>query len=238
MTHTRSASPWVSAHQQQVGFALQLATVDTSADPGRHVLRSGQLAEELGFDAMFLPDHPSWLPDCWVHLAALAVTTSRIRLGPGVACALYRHPVVLARLAADVDQLSGGRLILALGAGWDASEFARLGSSLPSVRHRQTAIEETLAIVRGVWGPAPFSYEGRCFSTVDAQVVPSPAQLPGPPVLIAGGGERVTLRQVAQYADACQLSDVAVLNGAPTPTALQAKLAALKRHCMAADRTV
>ena len=82
MTHTRSASPWVSAHQQQVGFALQLATVDTSADPGRHVLRSGQLAEALGFDAIFLPDHPSWLPDCWVHLAALAVTTSRIRLGP------------------------------------------------------------------------------------------------------------------------------------------------------------
>ena len=172
MTHTRSASAWVSAHQQQVGFALQLATVDTSADPGRHVLRSGQLAEELGFDAIFLPDHPSWLPDCWVHLAALAVTTSRIRLGPGVACALYRHPVVLARLAADVDQLSGGRLILALGAGWDASEFARLGSSLPSVRHRQTAIEETLAIVRGVWGPAPFSFEGRCFSTVDAQSYP------------------------------------------------------------------
>ena len=77
MTHTRSANAWVSAHQRQAGFALQLATVDTSADPQRHVLRSGQLADELGFDAVFLPDHPSWLPDCWVHLVALAVTTSR-----------------------------------------------------------------------------------------------------------------------------------------------------------------
>ncbi len=236
MTYAESASGWVHAHQEQVGFALQLATVDTSADPGRHVLQSGQLAEQLGFDAVFLPDHPSWMPDCWVHLAALAVTTRRIRLGTGVACALYRHPVVLARQAADIDQLSGGRLILGLGAGWDAPEFARLGSPLPSVRYRQTALDETLTILRGVWGPAPFSFEGRCFSTVDAQVLPGPAQRPGPPILIAGGGERITFRQVAQYADACQLSDLAVLNGTPSPTALRAKHAALERHCAAVDR--
>lgn len=227
---------WVSDHHERVGFALELATADCPGQPAEHLLRASRVAEELGFDAVFLPDHPSSMPDCWLHLAAIARRTERIRLGSGVACALYRHPVVLARLAADLDNLSGGRVILGIGAGWDAREFARLGRPMPPIPQRQAALEEAITIVRGVWGPRPFTYHGRYFDTVDAHVSPAPAQHPGPPLLVAGGGERVTLRQVARYADACQLSDMPILSGRGTADDLRHKLSVLRQHCAAVGR--
>jgi hypothetical protein len=98
---------------------------------------SDDLAEDLGFDAFFVGDHPAWALDPWLHLAALAVTTERIRLGVNVCCALYRHPVLTARLAADLDNLSNGRLILGLGNGWDANEFANLGLPFLPARDRR-----------------------------------------------------------------------------------------------------
>jgi alkanesulfonate monooxygenase SsuD/methylene tetrahydromethanopterin reductase-like flavin-dependent oxidoreductase (luciferase family) len=85
-----------------------------------------------------------------VHLAAIGATTHRIRLGVNVCCALYRHPVMTARLAADVDNLSNGRLILGLGSGWDGNEFANLGLPFPPARERQQALEEAVTIMRGV----------------------------------------------------------------------------------------
>jgi alkanesulfonate monooxygenase SsuD/methylene tetrahydromethanopterin reductase-like flavin-dependent oxidoreductase (luciferase family) len=105
--------------------------IDTPSDPARQLLAAARLAEELGLDAFFVGDHPAWALEPFVHLAAIAATTQRIRLGVNVCCALYRHPVMTARLAADVDNLSGGRLILGLGNGWDGNEFANLG--LPRV---------------------------------------------------------------------------------------------------------
>src|SRR4051794_39402559 len=105
-------SPWVEQWRDRVGFALHVFPIDTPGDKSRHLLAAGRLAEALGFDAFFVGDHPAWAPEAWVHLAALAVQTERIRLGLNVACALYRHPVLTARLAADVDNLSAGRLIL------------------------------------------------------------------------------------------------------------------------------
>ncbi len=119
-----------------IGFGLQVFPVETRNDPTRALLAAGRLAEELGFDAFFFGDHPAWGLECWVHMAALATTTNRIRLGPNVICAGYRHPVLTARLAADLDNLSGGRLILGLGAGWDANEYANLGLPFLSAHER------------------------------------------------------------------------------------------------------
>jgi alkanesulfonate monooxygenase SsuD/methylene tetrahydromethanopterin reductase-like flavin-dependent oxidoreductase (luciferase family) len=198
-----SASAWVAAHTPRVGFALELATTDTPTNASQHVLDSGQLAEALGFDAVLLPDHPTFMPDSWLHLAALAARTQRVRLGANVACVLYRHPVLLARLATDLDHLSGGRLLLGLGAGWNAAEFERLGLQLPPARVRQAAVSDTIAILNGVWGSEPFTYRGNFFSAARTRVTPLPVQQPRPPILVAGGGERGTLRQVAQLADAC-----------------------------------
>jgi alkanesulfonate monooxygenase SsuD/methylene tetrahydromethanopterin reductase-like flavin-dependent oxidoreductase (luciferase family) len=230
-------APWVAQHQDRVGFALQAFPIDTPTDKGRHLLAAGRLAEALGFDGFFVSDHPGWALDPWPHLGALAVTTERIRLGLNVGCALYRHPVLTARLAADVDNLSGGRLVLGLGCGWDANEFANLGLPIPPAPERQAALGEALAIVRGVWGDAPFSFEGRHFRCANARVAPPPRQRPHPPLMIAGGGERTTLRQVAEHADAGNLFQVDLAAGrGTTPEDVRRKLAVLRSHCDALGR--
>src|SRR5437667_2766250 len=233
---TQPAHPWVEEHLNRVRFALQVFPIDTKTDPGRHLLAAGQLAEKLGFDAFFTGDHPSWGLEGWMPLAALAVKTERIRLGSNVNCIFYRHPVMLARLAADLDQMSQGRLILGLGCGWDANEFANFGMPFPPVRERQAALEEAITIIRGVWGVEPFTFAGRHFQATGVQVTPLPLQRPAPPLLIAGGGERVTLRQVAQYADASSVGSFDMVSGEPTSYGIRRKLAVLHQHCDALGR--
>jgi alkanesulfonate monooxygenase SsuD/methylene tetrahydromethanopterin reductase-like flavin-dependent oxidoreductase (luciferase family) len=236
MFRDRPTHPWVEEHRNRVGFGLQVFPIDTKTDPGRHLLAAGQLAETLGFDAFFTGDHPSWGLEGWMPLAAIVVKTERIRLGSNVNCIFYRHPMMLARLAADLDQMSQGRLILGLGCGWDANEFANFGMPYPPVRERQEALEEAITIIRGVWGAEPLTFHGRYFSTSGAQVTPPPLQHPGPPLLIAGGGERVTLRQVAQYADACSVGSFAMVSGEPTADGIRRKLSILRQHCDALGR--
>jgi alkanesulfonate monooxygenase SsuD/methylene tetrahydromethanopterin reductase-like flavin-dependent oxidoreductase (luciferase family) len=231
-----SCSSWVALHQNRISFALQVFPIETREEPARHLLAAGRLAEALGYDAFFVSDHPAWGLEGWTHMAALAVLTERIGLGINVACVGYRHPVMTARLAADIDNLSQGRLILGLGIGWDSNEFANLGLPFPSVRERQALLEETIEILRGVWGAEPFTFHGRYARTDNARVSPPPLQTPAPPLLIAGGGERVTLRQVARYADACQLSAMGIASGVPLPDDVGRKLAILKQHCDTAGR--
>lgn len=240
MTSAWPIHPWVAARQDGIRFALQADSQREDPEPGARLLAAGRLAEELGFDAFFTGEHPSWQSDPWLHMAALAGTTERIGLGPMVSCVFYRPPVVTARLATDLDHLSGGRLILGLGIGWDAAElgwgtneFDRLGLPYPSTRERQSALSEAIAIIKGVWGPEPFSFHGRYYTTNDAQVSPPPVQ-GVPPIFIAGAGER-TLRQVAELADACNIGPV-VTGGVDTPDEARDKLAVLRRHCEEIDR--
>ncbi len=222
---------WVDEHRDRIGFGLQVFPRPDDPAPARRVLEAGHLAEALGLDAFFIGDHPAYAPEPWLHLAALAATTERIRLGSIVSCALYRHPVMTARLAADLDHLSSGRVLLGLGIGWNAAEFAQLGILFPPVPERQAALEEAIAIIRGVWGPASFSFQGRHFSTSDEQVIPPPKQTGGPPLIIAGGGERVTLRQVARFADACNFGPGHATGQVRSPDDIQRKLAVLRQHC-------
>ncbi|MGN6756651.1 MAG: LLM class flavin-dependent oxidoreductase [Thermomicrobiales bacterium] len=229
-------APWVVAHRDRVGFALQVFPLETREQPGRRLVAAGRLAETLGFDAFFVGDHPAWGPDPWIHLAALATATTRIRLGTNVLGIHYRHPLLTARLAADLDNLSGGRLILGVGCGWDAGEYAAFGLPFSPTPERQAALEEALVSIRGAWGDAPFSFCGQHFSVADARISPLPIQRPGPPLLIGGGGERVTLRQVAQYADACSVSSFGLVSGAATADGIQRKLAALRRRCQEQGR--
>lgn len=230
-TEPWSVSPWVVAQRGRIGWGVQAFAYADDPHPSDSVLAAGRLAEQLGFGAFFIGDHPAYATECWVHLAALAVTTDRIRLGSVVNCVLYRHPVMLARLAADLDHLSDGRLILGLGIGWNAEEFAQLGMAFPPARERQAALEEAIAIVRGVWGDAPFTFAGRTFSTTDERVVPPPVQQPAPPLIIAGAGEKFTLRQVARFADACNFGAGVQVGGVRTFDDVRRKLAVLRRHC-------
>ncbi len=233
--------PWVAERRERIGFALQVDTLADDPMPSGRVLAAGRLAEALGFDAFFTGDHPTWAPEVWLHMAALAVTTERIRLGPMVSCVLYRSPVLTARLAADLDQLSNGRLVLGLGIGWDAAalgwgtnEFDRMGLRYPTTRERQEALEEVITIIRGVWKPEPLTFRGRYYTATDAQVHPPPLQGVAP-IVIAGAGEKVTLRQVARLADACNIGPV-VTGGVNTPAEAGHKLAVLRRHCAEVGR--
>src|SRR5215471_18403343 len=232
-------SAWAQQFRDRPGFAVQVFPIDTPEDPARHLLEAARLAEELGLDAFFVGDHPAWALDPFVHLAAIAATTHRIRLGVNVCCALYRHPVMTARLAADVDNLSGGRLILGLGNGWDGNEFANLGLPFPPARDRQQALEEAITIMLGAWQEEPFSFEGKHFKCTGAHVSPEPIQRPSLPIMIAGGGERVTLRQVARYADACNIFQVDPFGqgvNQVTPERVADKLSILGEHCAAIGR--
>jgi alkanesulfonate monooxygenase SsuD/methylene tetrahydromethanopterin reductase-like flavin-dependent oxidoreductase (luciferase family) len=150
-------SPWVVERRDRISFHLQPLPADDDPAPIDRALAAAQLAEDLGFDAVSFGDHPLYL-DCWVWLAAVATTTHRIRLGPGVACAAYRPPVATARLATDLDQLSDGRLVLGLGAGWFAAEFAALGVPFGTPAARAGRLAETLATLAAVWGSAPVSF--------------------------------------------------------------------------------
>src|ERR1019366_3545420 len=113
----------------------------------------------------------------------------------------YRNPVLLARMAADVDRASHGRLVLGLGIGDDPGEFEKLGIPFPGTRERQAMLEETIQIVQGLWRGETLTFQGTHFQVQQATGYPLPVQHPRVPLLIGGGGERVTLRQVAQYAD-------------------------------------
>jgi alkanesulfonate monooxygenase SsuD/methylene tetrahydromethanopterin reductase-like flavin-dependent oxidoreductase (luciferase family) len=198
--------------------------------------RRRQAAEDLGFDAYWAGDHPLW-GGCWPRLAALAVSTRTIRLGSLVSCVDFRSPVELARAAADVDRWSGGRLVLGIGSGDNVNdEYRRMGVDLLPLRERQARLAETVQIVRGLWGPSPFTFAGAHYRVADANVVPGPVQRPRVPILIAGGGERVTLRLVAQYADLSNFGPSRWTGSAFDADDVRRKCAALRAHCAALGR--
>jgi alkanesulfonate monooxygenase SsuD/methylene tetrahydromethanopterin reductase-like flavin-dependent oxidoreductase (luciferase family) len=231
----RDCHPWVAGLQGRVGFALQAVARGDEPSPGRQLIHAGILADRHGYDAFFLGDHPAWAPEAWMHLGAVALQTSHIRLGQMVAAAPYRTPLLTARVQSDLDHLSGGRSILGLGIGWNAAdyglganEFDRMGLPYPPTRERQEALEEAINLIRGLWGPEPFTWEGRHYRAHEANVAP-PVQAGGPPLVIAGGGKR-TLGQVARLADCCNFGP-GPAGGTDTPADAAARLAVLDEAC-------
>src|SRR5687767_14359318 len=180
----------------------QGATYDDLLDVAR-------TAEELGFGAFFRSDHylgmgTEGLPgptDAWLTLAALARDTSTIRLGTLMTSATFRHPGPLAITVAGVDQMSGGRVELGLGAGWFEVEHTAYGIPFPDTGERFDVLEEQLAVITGLWASTgDFSFDGAHYSVQSSPGLPKPAQ-ERPPVLIGGGGKRRTPALAAAYAD-------------------------------------
>ncbi len=171
-------------------------------------------AEDAGFDSVWLGDHllyryasgetrGPW--EAWTTLAGLAEATQRITLGPLVAATAFHVPFMLAKLAATVDEISDGRLVLGIGAGWNPVEFAALGAPFD---HRISRFEESFTIVRTLLQDGAIDFEGEFFSARDAELLPRPARPGGPPLLIGSSGPRmleVTVPHVqawnAWYAD-------------------------------------
>ena len=196
--------PWVAQWQQRIGFGV---SIFPQPPDWRGFIGLVQRMEAMGIDSYWSYDHPAAHADCWTALAALAVSTETIRLGTMVDCIYYRPAYLLARQAADVDRASGGRLVLGLGIGRHEQEFGQLGLDFPPTPVRQRALEETFAILRGLWSGQPFAFRGESFAASSpgewGAFLP-PVQEPYVPFLLAGGGEKTTLRQVARFADAAE----------------------------------
>src|ERR1700728_162640 len=154
----------------------------------------------------------------------VAAKTERLRLGLLVTGVTYRHPGLLAKTVTTLDVLSGGRAMLGIGAAWYEREHRALGVTYPPVAERFERLEETLQICEQMWSDDEGRYEGKHYQLAETICVPPPLQAPRPPILIGGGGEKKTLRLVAQYADACNLF-------ASSPDVVRHKLDVLRGHC-------
>lgn len=168
-------------------------------------------AEECGFDGFFRSDHyltmgsRPGLPgptDAWVTLGALAVQTSRVRLGTLVSSATFRHPGPLAISVAQVDAMSAGRVDLGIGTGWYEAEHRAYGIPFPPPPERFDRLAEQLEIITGLWSaPGGFTFRGGYYDLYDSPGLPKPVQSPYPPVIVGGKGKRRTPELAARFAD-------------------------------------
>jgi F420-dependent oxidoreductase-like protein len=224
-------------------FGIHHSSWLDSPEPGeafKAVQAKAQWAEEHGFVWFSVMDHMIQIPrvgtseepvlEGWTVLAGLAAFTRRIRLATLCTAVGYRNPAHLAKIAATVDLISRGRLTLGIGAGFFEEEYRQYGWEFPpkpATRIRQ--MEEAVRVILQMWTQPRTTFRGRCFHLEDAILEPKPLQKPHPPVLIAGGGEQMTLRAVARLADACNIVDGDIAE-------VRHKLAVLRDHCEAAGR--
>ena len=187
-------------------FALFTGLGGTAWDDVLALWRHG---DQTGWDAACVTDH--FMPntadrvgdtlECWTALAALAAETSRMRVGTIVSGNTYRHPAILAKMAANVDIISRGRLICGLGAGWQENEHEAYGIPFYTMRERLERLDEDCQVMKALWTQDRTTFKGRYYTLADAPLQPKPVQTPHPELMIGGGGEKVTLRTVARYAD-------------------------------------
>ncbi len=224
-----------------VRFGLFLSQSGRSWD---ETLARFQQAEALGFDHAWLVDHltpTAGSPDrpmheAWTLLAAIAASTKRIRLGVLVTSNTFRHPAILAKQAVTVDHVSGGRLVLGLGAGWHVDEHRRYGIDLPSPAERVDRLEEAIQILIALMGAERTTYAGLHYRLDDAPLEPKPLQKPRIPLLIAAHRPRM-LRLAARYAD--QWDTFPELAGSATDgvtTTVAERVAAFDEACRATGR--
>jgi F420-dependent oxidoreductase-like protein len=198
--------------------------------PWDEVLHLARHVEAAGWDGVWYADH--FMPafgsprtpwgESWTTLSALAAAVPRLRLGPLVMGNTYRHPAVLAKMAATLDQISGGRVVLGIGAGWQENEHQAYGIPFYDTKERLDRLEEACAILTSLFRDESTDFAGRYYRLEKAPLAPKPLQQPLP-LLVGGGGEKVTLRIAARYAQEWNVwGDVATLRH---------KMAILDGHC-------
>src|SRR5437016_3208158 len=213
------------------GWRMDLVGISDPVEAYETMTRVGLEAEALGFDSIWLFDHFHTVPvptqevtfECWTSTAALARDTKRVRIGQMVTCNGYRNPALLAKMASTVDTLSHGRLDFGIGAGWHEQEFKAYGYDFPDGPTRSRQLREAVQIILKMWSEDEAVFEGKYYQVCGAINQPKGIQKPHIPLLIGGGGEKVTLKLVAQYADACNI-------GGDIPT-IRHKLDVVKQHC-------
>ena len=231
-----TASPLTFGMFMPQGWKMELATIDGAESKWQKAVEIAKLAEELGYDSLWVYDHVHNVPrpaneavfECWTTIAAISQLTSRIKLGQMVGCCSYRNPALLAKITSTVDVVSGGRLNWGIGAGWYENEYRSYGYEFPKPAQRIRMLEETVEIVKRMWTEPTATFKGEHFEVNRAYCDPKPLQQPHPPVLIGGGGEQLTLRVVAKHAN-CS-------NFGGNPDQFAHKVEVLKSHCASVGR--
>jgi F420-dependent oxidoreductase-like protein len=221
-------------------FGVQLPNFSgfDPADLFDHVAGLATMAEEAGFDSVWVMDHFFQLPplggpdepmlEAYTLLGALAARTRRVQLGTLVTGVTYRNPSILAKIITTLDVISRGRAILGIGAAWYDVEHRGLGIDYPSDRVRLDMLEEAVQVCRAMFTGDDVSFTGVHYRLDHARNLPRPVQAGGPKIMIGGGGEKRTLRLVARYADKCNVTgDVATL---------ARKISVLRQHCAEVGR--
>jgi F420-dependent oxidoreductase-like protein len=202
----------------------------------QEIVRIWRRAEALGYDTAWTYDHfvavmmDPFDPclEAWTCLAALAVHTTRIRIGALVTGNTYRHPAVLAKIATTVDVISNGRLEFGIGAGWYEPEHAMFGLRFGSARERCERLDEALTVMRALWHERQATVAGTHYQVSGAIAEPKPVQRPHPPITIAGAGEKRLLPIVAKHAN--------TWSSFGSPAVYRRKIGILRGHCEAVQR--
>jgi len=217
-------------------IGLQVASFTWPGGPARIAGTLAQIAraaDDTGFHSLWVMDHffqigmlgppEQDMLEGYSTLGYLAAVTRKIKLGTMVTGVIYRYPGILVKSVTTLDVLSGGRMYFGIGAAWNEQESKGLGVPFPPLGVRFELLEEALQIAKQMWSGSEAPYRGKHNQLERTLCVPQPLSRPHPPILVAGGGEKKTLRLVAKYADACNLYG-------PVET-VGAKLAILKQHC-------
>lgn len=205
------------------------------SQPFGEVLALARHVESTGWDGLWYADHfmpnaadtsAPW-PEAWTTLSAIGAMVPRIRIGTLVTGNTYRHPAVLAKMAATLDHITAGRVVLGLGSGWQENEHQQYGLPFYTVAERLQRLDEACAVIKALYTQPSANFEGRFYQLNNASLEPKPVQQPLP-LLIGGGGEQVTLKITAKWADEWNVWG--------TPATLKQKMAILDGHCSAIGR--
>ncbi len=214
------------------GWKMDLVEIADPIEQYEAMTAVAKAADAGPWDSIWVYDHfhtvpeptPNSVFECWTATATLARDTSRVNVGQMVGCNGYRHPALYAKIASTVDVASHGRLYAGLGAGWYEQEWKAYGYEWAEVPQRMAAFREAVQIVHKMWTEDEPVFAGKHYSIDKPINEPKGARKPHPSFWLGGGGEKVTLKLVAQYADACNV-------GVGDPEVIRHKLAVLREHC-------
>ena len=218
------------------GVVRELANFKDPIEAYETLTHAAQTVDELGYETVWLPDHFQTFPssqdmllEAWTTAAALARDTKRVRIGHLVTGNNYRNPALQAKMASTLDVLSHGRFTFGIGAGWHEQEYHAYGYPYPEAPERLQQLGEAVQIIRALWNEEEATFKGNFYQIRGAINQPKGVQQPHIPMLIGGSGEKVTLKLVAQYGDACNVQgDIATI---------QHKFDVLRAHCEAVGRS-
>lgn len=221
------------------GWKMDLVGIRDPVEQYEAMTRAARVADETAFDSIWVYDHFHTVPvptdettfEAWTITSGLVRDTQRIKVGQMVTCNGYRNPALLAKMSSTVDVMSHGRLICGLGAGWYEHEWRAYGYGFPDVPERMAMFREACEIINRMWTEDRPMFKGKYY-TLDGPInQPKSARKPHPEFWIGGGGEKVTLKLVARYADGCNM-------GGGNPDTIKHKVEVLQQHCETLGRDI